>query len=506
MLNENDDASRPGDRVLEIGGRLQAGPSKALVETVFARELQRQEGLFHDMSLVDIAYTLTGIETCLIPRYEGQELLAKLLELHGEPASFTPDAARGDLYTNREAWLAERCTATGWLGVGRARREATTSAFMLLMRSLCIELMLSLVSFGEALCRKAAAEKQALMPDYTYLQVAQPTTFGHYLLTFAYPLIRDLQRIDALYTRYNCSPLGCGSTNGSRCVRGRQRMAELLGFDGLAVHARDAMWQADLPVETGALLTAALINLSRLAEDLQVFCSEEFGLIELDDRHCRASKILPQKKNPFALSHIRGVANETIGTLTSMAALARTPSGQPDSRLAIYGLLPESMRTACETALLAAETLDNLSYKHQRGEAIIGSSWAMATDLAETLVMQCHLDFRSAHKLVGYLARRYAGQIAMQDLNVQMLQEASREALGRMLEIDAETLAEALDITLALRLRSEPGGAAPQAIDTMLSELGGTLRAFRRHTQACREALDSAERRLLRLAEEMLKS
>lgn len=496
----------PADRVLEIGGRLQAGPSKALIETVFARELQRQEGLFHDMSLVDIAYTLTGIETYLIPRHEGQALLAKLLELHAAPAGYTNEAARGDLYTNREAWLAEQTAAAAWLGVGRARREATTSAFMLLMRRLCTELTLALLGFGDALCRKAAAEKLALMPDYTYLQVAQPTTFGHYLLAFAYPVTRDLQRLDALFKRYNHSPLGCGSANGSRCVRGRQRMAELLGFDGLAAHARDAMWQADLPIESGALLTAALVNLSRLAEDLQIFCSEEFGLVELDDRHSRASKILPQKKNPFALNHIRSVANETIGLLTSMAVLARTPSGQPDNRLAIYGLLPESMRSACDTALLAAEMLDSLTYKHQRGTALIRSSWAMATDLAETLVMECHLDFRSAHKLVGYLVRRYAGYLIMQELNVQMLQEASREVLGRALDIDAETLAEALDVTLALRLRSEPGGAAPKAIDAMLAELGGTFRAFRGHAQVRREALESAERRLLQLAAETLKS
>ncbi len=106
------------------------------------------------------------------------------------------------------------------------------------------------------------------------------------------------------------------------------------------VHARDAMWQADLPIEAAAVLTAVLVNLDRLAEDLQIYATEEFALVELDDRHTRASKIMPQKKNPFALTHVRGVASTMIGTLAASAAASRTPSGQPDNRLPLYGMIP----------------------------------------------------------------------------------------------------------------------------------------------------------------------
>ena len=134
------------------------------------------------------------------------------------------------------------------------------------------------------------------MPDYTYLQAAQPTTFGHYLLGFTYPLLRDLARLDCLLEKVNRSPLGCGSTNGSRLPQGREQLAELLGFADIIPHARDAMWQADLSIENTALLTACIVNLSRLAEDLQIFSTQEFALVELDDQHARASKIMPQKK------------------------------------------------------------------------------------------------------------------------------------------------------------------------------------------------------------------
>jgi argininosuccinate lyase len=104
----------------------------------------------------------------------------------------------------------------------------------------------------------------------------------------------------------NRSPAGCGSVNGSHLPQDRSRLAELPGFDGLAQHARDAMWQPDGPIETLSVAITALINLDRLAEDLQIFATAEFDLVELDEGHTRASVIMPQKKNPYALNYVRG--------------------------------------------------------------------------------------------------------------------------------------------------------------------------------------------------------
>ena len=127
------------DRVLEIGTRLKAAPSDKLINSVFAAELSHQAHLFEAIGLVDIAHTLIAIELHTIPKTEGYQLLAQLLELQKKPDTFVMTPARGDIYTNREAWLAERTDATGWLGAGRARREATTSAFVLVMRQMIIE-------------------------------------------------------------------------------------------------------------------------------------------------------------------------------------------------------------------------------------------------------------------------------------------------------------------------------------------------------------------------------
>src|SRR5262249_7636666 len=147
----------------------------------------------------------------------------------------------------------------------------------------------AVIDAGEALAAAARDHLGTLMPDYTYLQQAQPTTLAHYLLGTAFPLLRGLDRLEACYARTNASPAGIGAVNAARWPLDRRRIAALLGFDDVVTHARDAMWQADHPVEVTAAAMGVLLPLDRLAEDLQVWATSEFGLVELADRHARGS-------------------------------------------------------------------------------------------------------------------------------------------------------------------------------------------------------------------------
>jgi argininosuccinate lyase len=457
------------EKVLEIGTRLKSPPSAKMIESTFADELSHQVQLFEAIGLVDIAHTLSTIELGTIPKSQGHLLLAQLLALQTKPESFVMTPARGDIYTNREAWLAERTEAVGWLGAGRARREATTTAFILVLRHTLLEFIESLVTLATTIVHKAEQHSLSIMPDYTYLQAAQPTTFGHYLLGFAYPLLRDLERLEALLARLNLSPMGCGSTNGSRLFQGRQLLSDSLGFNGIIPHARDAMWQADLFIEAASILTICSINLSRLAEDLQVYSTQEFALVELDDRHARASKIMPQKKNPFALTHIRGVANKMIGVMASVTASARTPTGQPDNRLLIYGELPDAMQTVNNAASLMTEVLEDIAFNAERGRALVASGWVMSTDLTEVLVKECGLDFRSAHQLVAFLASEHHGKSIMA-LDHKTLMQSAERIFGYSITLTEQQLKSALDVTLAIQARIEPGGTAVDSMNNMIAE------------------------------------
>ncbi len=495
---EPDCPSPVSEHALKVGARLERGPSERLIQAAFKRELDDQAELFEAMSWVDLAHTLAMMEAGIVPRDAGRDLLAALLELHERPADFTLDPSRGDLYTNREAWLATQTGAGTWLGAGRARREATTTAFLIKVRAGLIGLAEALATTGKVITARARQFRSALLPDYTYLRAAQPTTFGHYLLGFAYPVLRDLDRVRAFYGRVNQSPAGCGSTNGSRLPQNRGRLSDLLGFDGLVIHARDAMWQADLPIEAAAILTAILINLDRLAEDLQIYATEEFALVELDDRHARASKIMPQKKNPFALTHVRGVASTMIGTLAASAALGRTPSGQPDNRLPLYGLIPRAIADTQDAVGLMGEVVSFLTFNGQRGRSLLDHGFALATDLAEVLVLESGLDFRQAHWLVGHLVRRHLASGDLNQLAPDELAAAAEMVLGKGVEISPAALQDALDPEAAVLARAERGGAAPEAMEAMIVECERALAETDAWTSNCGRRLQMAEDSLLR--------
>ena len=492
------------EAVLGVGSRLASGPAKSLVMTAFARELADQLALFRGMSLADIAHTVMLIEADVIPSTDGGSLLSALLDLHAAPADFTPKPESGDLYTNREAWLAAHTPAVGWLGAGRARRESTTTGYRITMRSLLLAFADVLMQAGQALIERADEYRAALMADYTYLQPAQPTTFGHYLLGFVYPLFRDLDRLQALYARTNLSPAGCGSVNGSRIPQDRTRLADLLGFDGLAHHARDAMWQADGPIETLSTIVMVLVNLDRLAEDLQIFATAEFGLVELADGHIRASVIMPQKKNPYALNYVRGATNELMGTLTSVTALGRTPSGQVDNRIFAYGDVPRALEMASGVAILMADVVRGLQFNTSLAEARLAGGFATATDLAETITLETGLDFRTAHRIVGRLVREATqANRSMNGLTTGDLDSAALVVIQRPLHLSEEAFVQALNPATAVAARQGIGGAALEPLAAMFDECRTTLEGYASWREEAAERIAAAEDKLLRRAREI---
>ena len=490
--------------VLGVGSRLASGPSAELVQTAFARELTDQLVLFKGMSLADMAHTVMLIEAGVIPPAEGSSLLSALLALHEHPPDFNPTPESGDLYTNREAWLASRTTAVGWLGAGRARRESTTTGYRIIVRSYVLAFVSALIKAGTVLVERADEYRSALMADYTYLQPAQPTTFGHYLLGFTYPLLRDIDRLQALFNRTNQSPAGCGSVNGSRLPQNRQRLAVLLGFDGLAQHARDAMWQPDSPIETLSVVVSALINMDRLAEDLQIFATAEFDLVELAEGHARASVIMPQKKNPYALAYVRGATNEVIGMQASVAALGRTPSGQVDNRIFIYGDVPRGLEMATGVATLMGGVLKGMSFHSSVAAARLANGFTTATDLVEMITLETGLDFRTAHRIVGRLVRE-ATQTnrTMRELTTTDLDAAAQVILNRPLHLSETVFAQANDPATAIAARQGIGGAAPEPLSNMLTECRSTLDSYTSWYNIATTKTNAAEAVLLRTVQQL---
>ena len=175
--------------------------------------------------------------------------------------------------------------------------------------------------------RQAAAQR-GRSPDQTYLQQAQPSTFGHYLLSFVYPAVRDARRLLDELDWVDGSPGGAGCVNGTRLLDDRAPIADALGFSHVIPHTRDAMWQVDGLVHILATAASLASNLSKLAEDLEIFSSSEFDFVDLDDAVHPSSILMPNKRNPYALAIVRGASGVLIGRLTGFLAVTNEPSAR----------------------------------------------------------------------------------------------------------------------------------------------------------------------------------
>ena len=472
-------------------------PADELVRTAYAREAGDTAILYKGMSLTDVAYVVGLIESEIVPRSAGGELLWALLEIHpSPPLDFAVDPKRGDSYSNREAYLSMLTPAVGWLSAGRARRESTTTGYRITVRERLLVLAAALEELIAAALELAETHRATLFPDYTYLQPAQPTVFGHYLLTFVHPMLRDLDRLKAAYHRTNVSPAGAGSVNGSRLPLDRDSLAAMLGFDEAIPHTRDAMWQADGPIEIAALIAAALVNIDRLAEDLQIFSTAELDLVELADRHTRPSVIMPQKKNPYALAYLRGLAGESIGHLAAMAAVGKTPSAQIDNRMFAYGTIPRILGETSDAVRLMADVLQGLMVSKEMGTRRATQDFIGATDLAEVIMTECGIDYKTSHGLVAR-AVRSAIDAGETTLSAARLESEAKSMIGRPLGLSPDRIIESLDPKRIVAARTGKGGAAESAVERLIADCHQELDAHRIWRKTAARKIHEAETRLL---------
>ena len=489
------------------GGRLAGGPAPELTAAGYAAEAAHGPRLARGLSLSDLAHAVALVEAGVVGGEDGRHLLAGLLELHAiDPSSFPFDPARGDAFTAREHELRERVgpAASGWLSAGRPRREAFRVALRLTARAGALALHDAQLDLAEALCGQAARHPDALAADYTYLQPAQPTTVGHLLLAYAYPALRDGERLRRAHGWLDRSVAGAGGSAGSRWPLDRARLAELLGCDGLVTHAKDAMWQADGYLELlGALATAATHG-AQLAQDLEILASQEFAAVELAEEHSRASALMPQKRNPYALAVMRAAAGTAAGDLAAALVALHTGSARTDHFHLLNGAVPRALADALVTTRLAAAVAAGLTVDRERMAEAARRGFTAAADVADVLAAEAGIDYRSAHTVVGRAVRELveAGE-SPQALTPGRLASAAESAIGRPVAIPAARLAEALDPAACLAARAQVGSTRPGEVQAMIAECRGLIAEGRAWSGAAAERAERAERGLVERAERL---
>jgi argininosuccinate lyase len=479
-------------------------PAPELIEAGFALEIADAPLLHEGLNLADLAHVLVLLEQAIVPEDAARRLLSLLLEIARTPAgSFPYDPALGDPYNSRERYVVERLgDDAGWLHAGRPRREAARVALRLGLRRRIGGLMVDTAGFARATAELAERHAETLIPDQTYLQQAQPSTFGHYVLTFAFPALRDAERLREGMRWVDQSPGGAGCVNGSRLSIPRDREAELLGFGGVIEHTRDAMWQTDGLIHLLATGASLVSNMSKLAEDLEIWDSAEFDFVDLAGPYTRASVLMPQKRNPYALSIVRGAAGVLIGRLSGFLSVVKTPSARSDNLIFAYGEVPRSLELARKVTRLMSGVVSTLEVNEERMRGSLLGGFSQATDLAEFVMQVCGVDYRTAYQVVGATVRRAAAEgLRGVDVTGAMLDAAARDTIGRELGLSGRDLSEVLDPRSIVLTRSSAGGAAPEIVRGMAARVRARARDVSGEAERSLSQMDEAEDALLRMAE-----
>jgi argininosuccinate lyase len=489
----------------------EAGPSREppapeLVEAGFAFEIA-EAPLFHrPMGLADLAHALVLREAGIVPPEPAGRLIAVLLDAYEQPAEQFPyDPDFGEIYNCRERYFAERLGPdAGWLHAGRPRREAVRVALRLLLRHRVAGLIGDTVDFVDAVCDQANRHAETLLPDQTYLQHAQPSTFGHYVLHFAYPALRAAERLAESLAWVNLSPGGAGCVNGSRLALSRDRLATLLGFGGIIEHTRDAMWQTDGLIDLVGTATTLIQNLSNLAEDLEIWDSQEFDFVALAGPYTRSSVLMPQKRNPYSLGVVRGSAGLLIGRLTGLLAVGKTPSARSDALIFAYGEAPRSLDIAARATRLMRGVIATLEVNAQRMEEALLDGFSQATDLTEYVMQASQIDYRSAYHAVGDTVRQASKEgLRGIDITASMLDEAAKARFGRGLKLRDDEVREVLDPRAIVYSRTGEGGAAPDVVRAMADRCAAQAEELRVRVHQVADAFGQAEADLLDYAREV---
>ncbi len=500
------DIASPG--IVPPSGRPPAGPpagppAAELIAAGFELENADAPLLHHGINLADIAHVIDLGRAGVIPPEAARQLLALLLETLQVPADEFPyEPSHGEPYNSRERYFVARAgDVAGWLHAGRPRREAMRIAFRLHLRDALTDLIEAAAGLAAELGVVAGAHAGTLMADQTYLQHAQPSTFGHYLLSFAFPVLREGHRLEEALTWTDASPGGAGCVNGTRLRSDRATVARLLGFRGIAEHTRDAMWQTDGLFDMVGAAAGLVVTQAKLAEDLEIWASQEFDYVTLADGYSRASVLMPQKRNPYALSIIRGSAGTLIGRLTGLLAVAKTPSARSDNLIFAYGEVPKALDLALRATRLSTGVVRTMEINAARMMAVLDAGFSQSTDLAEYIMQACGIDYRTAYRIVGQAVRDAStAGLRGADIDAALLARAAEAVTGRPLDLAAHDLEAVLDPAQIVQSRTGVGGAAPAEVTRMAAGVARQAAELATGAQRWRSRYQRAEDDLIAAA------
>lgn len=436
------------------GGRFAQETDPAVVRFSASIDFDRALARYDIRGSIAHARMLGAVE--IISATDSAELIAGLEALlrEIEAGEFPFDAKLEDIHMNVEARLRERIgPVAGKLHTGRSRNDQIATDLALYLRDAALAARRGIAALRGVLLERAREHVGTVLPGYTHMQRAQPVRLAHHWLAFEELLSRDAGRFADLRARIAHSPLGAGAIAGTTLPLDRAQTARELGFAGPSANSMDSVASRDCALEFLAAAAIAMVNLSRLSEELVIWSTAEFGFIELADAYSTGSSLMPQKKNPDVPELVRGKAGRAIGNLVALLTVVKgLPLTYNRDLQEDKEPLFDSAGTLADCLAVTAGALATLRVNEAKMRTAAEDPLLLATDLAEALVRE-GVPFREAHEAVGkVVAHCVAAKLDLRRL--------SRDELRGFHAAFTASSGELLDLERALEGRALPGGTA----------------------------------------------
>ena len=441
------------------GGRFEGKTDPGFAE--FNNSFRFDRRLFEVDVTASIAYCGALEAAGVLTSEEGGEIRAALDRILKNDHDFS-DVTAEDVHSFVEARLIE---LTGDLGrklhTGRSRNDQVATDFRLWLRTTIDDLTEAVRDAQTSLLDFAEAHREIVIPGYTHLQRAQPVLLAHWCLAYFEMLARDRERLTEVRGRVNVMPLGSAALAGTSFPIDREALARSLGFESVSRNSLDAVSDRDFCVEFLSACSLIMVHLSRLAEDIILYATSEFGFFELGDAIATGSSLMPQKKNPDSMELVRGKAGRVFGDLL---ALLTTLKGLPlaynkdmqEDKEAVF----DAFDTVSASLRVSATVLRNISVNKERARASAVSGYMNATELADYLVRK-DVPFREAHETVGKIVTRAI------ELGKELEQMTIEELRKFSIKID-EDVYDTLLLEQTLGSKSQIGGTARDLVEVAL--------------------------------------
>jgi len=438
------------------GGRFEAGPS-AVMEEINA-SIGFDKRLFAQDIRGSRAHAQMLVAQGIITEQDGKSILEGLDAVEAEivEGSFQFSRALEDIHMNVESRLREKIgDAAGRLHTARSRNDQVATDLKLWVRDALDGLDGALKDLQEALIDRAEEHAATVMPGFTHLQAAQPVTLGHHLLAYTEMLGRDRSRVQDCRARMNECPLGSAALAGTSFPIDREATAATLGFDRPTQNSLDSVSDRDFALEYLGVLSILSVHLSRMAEEMVIWASQQFGFIRVSDDFSSGSSIMPQKRNPDASELVRGKAGRVFGALMGLLTVMK---GLPLTYGKDMQEDKEPVFDASDTAELCVTAMTGMfksaTFNVERMKADAGKGFTTATDLADWLVRVLGMPFRDAHHVTGALVKMAEDKgCGLEDL-----------ALADMQTVDAgltDEIFTVLGVDNSVSSRTSLGGTSP---------------------------------------------